>query len=228
MTTMNKTHTLAVRIALQSGAGAADTQLALIAEGAGDAYLQTVVADFKPAEIAVMVSDADMTKPSLAHAFINEEQFIGAFSRLGSRWGEVQTSVDYVSFQRDVEDFLCPMILSSDDPVRRAAMLAALIHHELGTEALLFMALGHKELEAFLAHPHGFPIARGTWQELISLTYDKHPTEFHEIADMAREVYKGGDEAIHKFAYSVLTALHDEAKAHQTPEEVATEEFVDI
>ena len=226
MTTKN--NTLSLRIALQSGAGAAETQLAIIAENAGDSHLQAVVADFKPAEIAVMVSDADMTKPSLAHSFITEEQFMGAFSRLGSRWGEVQTSVDYVSFQRDVEDFLCPMILASDDPVRRTEMLAALVHHELGTETLLFMAVGHKEGQALLAHPHGFPITRGTWQELLVLTYEKHPAQFHEIAGMARDIYKGGDEAVHNFAYSVLSALYDEARSHQVPEEIDTEEFVDI
>ena len=225
---MTTNNTLTLRTALQSGAGAAETQMALIAENVGDTQLQAIVADFHPAEIAVMVSDADMTKPSLAHAFINEEQFIGAFSRLGSRWGEVQTTVDYVSFQRAVEDFLCPMILSSDEPVRRDAMLAAFIRHELGTETLLFMAVGHKETQALLEYPHGYPITRGTWQELLALTYDKHPVEFHEIAGMARDLYHGGEDAIHKFAYSVLTALHDEAKSHQTPEEIETEEFLDI
>src|SRR4051794_1609118 len=83
MTTTND-KTLAVRSALESGGGAAESQLALIASGAGDNQLQLVVESLTAAEINVIVEDADMTKPSVAHAFITTEQFIGAFERLGS------------------------------------------------------------------------------------------------------------------------------------------------
>jgi len=227
---MTTNNTLSVRQALQSGAGAAENQLAQIAGNAGDQQLAEVVADFKPAEIAVMVSDADMTKPSLAHAFISPEQFIAAFSRLGARWGEVQPSptMDFVSFQRDVEDFLCPMILTSEDPARRIEMLSVLLDHELGADVLFFMALNHKETLALLERPHGYPFSTGTHQELLALTYENRPAKFHEIAAMALDVYSSGEEAVHEFAFSVLSALHDEAASHQTPEEAATEEFVDI
>lgn len=221
-------NTLALRSALQSGAGAAETQLALIAENAGDEQLAIVMADFNAAEIAAMVGDADMTKPSLAHSFVTPEQFIGAFCRIGARWGEVQPSVNYSPLQQQMEDFICPMILASDDAVRRATMLAALIEHELGTETLLFMALDHKETPNILAYPHGFTFTRGTWQELFALTSEHHPVEFFEITGMAKEVYSGGESSIRKFAYDLLTALHDEARSLQAPEEMETEEFVDI
>jgi len=221
-------HTLALRSALQSGA--AETQLALIAEQAGDQQLAEVIAEFNPAEIAVMVRDADMTKPSLAHAFITPGQFIGAFGRIGSRWGEIPPNLDYVTFQRDVEDFLCPMILAAEDPERRAAMIGELAEHELCVETLLFLTFGHKESESLLAHPHGYPFARGTWQELLALVYEHRPETFREIAAMDREVREEGPEGAHRFAHSLLRALYDEARTHQAAEAVETEEeeFVDI
>lgn len=221
-------HTLALRSALQSGA--AETQLALIAEQAGDQQLAQVIAEFHPAEIAVMVRDADMTKPSLAHAFITPDQFIGAFGRIGSRWGEIPSNVDYVTFQRDVEDFLCPMILAAEDPERRATMVRELAGHELCVETLLFLTLGHSESPSLLAHPHGYPFVRGTWQELLGLFYEYQGETFREVAAMALEVQEEGDDGAHRFAHSLLRALYDEARTHQATETTATqeEEFVDI
>ncbi len=231
MSTTTHSHTLSVRAALQSGAGAAETQLALIAENQGDRQLAAVVADFQPEEIAVMVSDTDMSKPSLVHAFVAPEQFLGAFSRLGARWGRVDRSLDYVSFQRDVEDFLCPMILSSEEVPRRTAMLAAFMEHELAQETLLFLSFGNKEAAALFERPHGYPYVRNTWQELLGLVYEHHPAAFHEIANMARElaVDGGTTEGEHRQAHALLSALYEEAIQHQKPEETPEEEeFVDI
>lgn len=228
---MTSNNVLAIRVALQSSAGAAESQLALIANNAGDQQLAEIVAEFQPAEIAVMVSDADMTKPSITHNYISPEQFAGSFSRLGSRWKELTVEVDFLPYQRDVEDFLCPMILSTEDPERRKKMLGALLEHEHGVDALLLLALGHKETEGLLKNPHGYPIARGTHQELIALTYEHFPTKFRELAHTGLEVYGAEPEDRQEFAYTVLTALFDEAVAHQTPEEAgaaAEEEFLDI
>ncbi|HWL51375.1 MAG TPA: hypothetical protein VNQ90_03015 [Chthoniobacteraceae bacterium] len=221
-------NTLAVRAALKSGAGAAENQLALIAAEQGDRQIAAIVAEFEPTEIAVMVSDTDMSKPSLVHAFVSPEQFIAAFSRLGARWGQIDGGIDYVSFQRDVEDFLCPMILSSDSTERRTAMLSAFMEHELANETLLFLTLGSKEAADLLARPHGYPFVRNTWQELLALVYEHHAAAFHEITALARELEPAGAEGAHRFAHSLLTALYAEASEHQTTETVEEEEFVDI
>ena len=73
--TMPTDNTLAVRAALESGGGAAETQLALLAAEGGDSQLQLVVERLTAAEINVIVADADMSKPSMAHAYITPEQF---------------------------------------------------------------------------------------------------------------------------------------------------------
>jgi hypothetical protein len=74
---------LAVRAALESGGGAAETQLALLASEGGDSQLQLVVEKLTAAEINVIVADADMSKPSMAHAYITPEQFMEALSGSG-------------------------------------------------------------------------------------------------------------------------------------------------
>ena len=91
-------NTLAVRTALEHGGGAAEKQLAVLASEAGDAQLQLVVEKLTAAEINVLVEDADMSKPSMAHAFITPSQFLEAFERLGTRWSqadEIHSANDY-------------------------------------------------------------------------------------------------------------------------------------
>ena len=229
--TTTSNNVLAIRAALQNSAGAAESQLALIANNAGDHQLAEIVAELNPAEIAVMVADADMTKPSITHNYITPEQFSGAFSRLGSRWSELTIDVDYTPFQRDVEDFLCPMVLSSEDPERRKTMLGALLEHEHGIDALLFLMLGRPEVEGLLKNPTGYPVARGTYQELIALTFEFYPEKFRELARLGLEILGHSTEEQQEFAYTVLSALHDEAIALQTEKNEGAapeEEFLDI
>lgn len=229
--TTTSNNVLAIRAALQSSAGAAENQLALIANNAGDHQLAEIVSEFNPAEIAVMVADADMTKPSITHNYISPEQFAGAFSRLGSRWSELTLEVDYTRFQRDVEDFLCPMVLSTEDPERRKSMLGALLGHDHGLDALLFLMLGRPDAEGILKNPHGYPVARGTWQELVALTYEYYPDKFRELSQTGLDVVTNDAEEQQEFAYTVLSALHDEAIALQTDQNegaAAEEEFLDI
>lgn len=227
-------NTLAVRAALQTGAGAAEEQLALIAGNTGDNQLAAVVADLTAAEVAVMVSDADMSKPSLAHSFLSAEQFSGAFARLGGRWGEVDASADYLRLQRDVEDFLCPMILVSPEPLRRAEMLKALLDHELGLDALFFLTLKREETATQLKNPHGFPFAQGTWQELISLLFEHFPAKFRELSTMAHDLESQKEnedereDARQEFGIAFLSALHEEAARIEPPTESASDDFVDI
>ena len=125
-------HTLALRAALETSGGAAELQLALLASQAGDSQLQILVEELTAAEINVIVADADMSKPSMAHAFITPAQFLEAFERLGSRWSqseEIRSANDYAQIQSDVEDFLCPMILATRDAARAKTMLDALLGH---------------------------------------------------------------------------------------------------
>ncbi len=230
--TMPTDNTLAVRTALEHGGGAAERQLTILAAEAGDAQLQVVVEKLTAAEINVLVEDADMSKPSMAHSFITQSQFLEAFERLGSRWSqadEINTTNDYTTIQSDVEDFLCPMILATGDPARAKEMLAALLSHDLGAEALLFTALGRKDYLEFLSAPGGFAIEKGTWQELLHSTLEHLPDGYAEIRGLAAALHTDEDErASLEFAAGFIHAMHQEAGKYHAAVDAVEEDFVDI
>lgn len=224
-------NTLAIRQALQSGGAAAETQLAIIANNAGDEQLALVIEDLRPSEIAAIVEDSDMTKPSIVHAFVSPEQFIGAFDRLGAKWGSISPSsdIDLLSYQNDIEDFLCPMILASGEIKHRDSLMDALLEHPLGPDTLLFVALGRKDLEEMIASPRDFPAAHGTWQELFRLTAELRPETFSEIAHHCVSLTDGDKDETRPFAISVLNSLYQQAREAQADEpEDTTEVFVDL
>lgn len=225
-------HTLAVRAALETGGSAAEVQLALLASEGGDTQLQLVVEKLTAAEINVIVADADMSKPSMAHAYITPAQFLEAFERLGTRWSqseEIKSANDYVLIQSDVEDFLCPMVLATGDGARAKTMLAALLGHAMGVEALLFTAIGRKDYHEFLAAPGSMTVVRGTWQELLHATLEHHPSAYAEIAAMAVAIRDDEEEdGSLEFAVGFIHGMHEEARKYHTEEESAEEDFVDI
>jgi len=224
-------NTLAIRQALQSGGAAAETQLTIIANSAGDEQLALVIEELRPSEIAAIVEDADMTKPSIVHAFVTPEQFIGAFDRLGAKWGSISPSsdIDLLKYQNDIEDFLCPMILASGEVKHRDALLDALLEHPLGPDTLLFVALGRKDLEEIVVAPRDFPVALGTWQELFRLTAEQQPETFGEIAHHSVSLTDGDKDETRPFAISHLNALYHQAREAQADEPEDEEEtFVDL
>jgi hypothetical protein len=179
----------------------------------------------------VIVAESDMSKPSMAHAFITPDQFLEAFERLGTRWpkeNEIKSEYDYAQIQSDVEDFLCPMILSTGDPVRAKTMLKKLLSHSLGAEALLFAALGQKDYLEFLNDPGNSGITRGTWQELLHATLEHHPAGYAEVRGLAGSINDDTGNASLKFVRSFIQAMHTEASKYHTAVEAAEEDFVDI
>ncbi len=224
-------NTLAIRQALQSGGAAAETQLSIIADSAGDEQLALVIEDLGAAEIAAIVEDSDMTKPSLLHAFVNAEQFIGAFDRLGARWGAISASsdIDLLKFQNDIEDFLCPMILASGRQKHRDSLLEALIEHDLGPDTLLFVALDRKDFDELIVRPLDFPVALGTWQELFRLVAELHSEKYQDIAHHFVSLKDGEKDGTRPFAIGLLNALYHQARAAQADEPESTDEvFVDL
>lgn len=207
-------------------------QLSLLAATGGDSQLQLVVENLTAAEINVIVADADMSKPSMAHAFITPAQFLEAFERLGTRWSqsdEIKSVNDYFEIQSDVEDFLCPMILATGDAARAKTMLEALLSHSLGAEALLFTAMGRKDYLEFLAAPGSYGIARGTWQELLHATLEHQPAGYAEVRGLAASIHddEDGDGAL-GFASGFIHAMHEESRKYHTAVEAVEEDFVDI
>jgi hypothetical protein len=229
--TMPTDNTLAIRAALASGGGAAENQLALLASEAGDAQLQVVVEKLTAAEINVIVADADMSKPSMAHAFVTPAQFIEAFERLGTRWKQTDdfcSALDYAELQNDVEDFLCPMVLATGEADRAKTMLGALLGHAMGAEALLFTAIGRKDYLEFLASPGNFGINRGTWQELLQVTLELHPAGYAEVRELAAAFHDDEEDGSLAFASGFVHGMQQEAAKYHTAVEATEDEFVDI
>ncbi len=227
----NNINTLAIRQALQSGGAAAETQLSIIADSVGDEQLALVVEELGAAEIAAIVEDADMTKPSIVHTFVSPEKFMGVFNRLGAKWGAISPrtkDLDLTSYQADVEDFLCPMILASSEASHRENMINALLEHPLGTETLLFMALNRKDMGEIIRAPHDYPITHGTWQELFRLTAELQPEKFKEIAHHAVSLTEGDVDETIPFAISLLNSLYQQAREAQADEPEEEESFVDL
>ncbi|RYD60196.1 MAG: hypothetical protein EOP84_37300 [Verrucomicrobiaceae bacterium] len=167
----------------------------------------------------------------MAHAFITPEQFLEAFERLGARWSqaaEIESANDYTEIQSDVEDFLCPMVLSTGDPVRAKTMLGTLLGHPLGAEALLFTALGRKDYLEFLASPGNYAITRGTWQELLHATFEHQPAGYAEVRGLAASIHDEEEDGSLGFASAFIHGMHEEASKYHTAVEATEEDFVDI
>jgi hypothetical protein len=105
----------------------------------------------------------------------------------------------------------------------------ALLGHELGAEALLFVALGRKDYLEFLAAPGGFAIHKGTWQELLQSTLELLPSGYAEVRDLAAALHTDEDDhASLEFAAGFIYAMHEEAGKYHTAVDAADEDFVDI
>jgi len=240
METTNQ-HALTVRAALEAGAGAAELQLALIASNHGDKQLTEVIQQLTPAEVAVLSAEGDMSKPSIVHAFITAEQFTRSFRRIGSRWGAITTRLTYeelAPYQRDIADVLCPVILGSDSPERRAQLIEAMLEIPHIAEVLVFLTIGQLAAEEFLNHPLGYPVERGTWQELLQTTIE-HQAKMAETFQHIRADITQGETVAEivaqhdlRFAHEVLMEIREVAHAEEggdAPSVVAkTEEFLEI
>ena len=141
---MSDERTLAVRAALNEGAGAAEKQLALIAGSQGDDQLALVVAELSAPEIVTIVGESDMTKSSLVSAFATPEQFIAVLTRKLDGWssyygsmslGELANSLP--GLQDQLEDFLCPMIFAAESADREKAIFDALLDFKIELAGLV-------------------------------------------------------------------------------------------
>lgn len=185
---MNDERTLAVRAALNEGAGAAEKQLALIAGTQGDDQLALVVAELSAPEIVTLVGESDMTKSSLVSAFVTPEQFIAVLTRKLDAWssyygpmsrGELANSLP--GFQDQLEDFLCPMIFAAEIPDREKAMFEALIDFKIGPDLILLAGLGRKDFDEVFLLKGNFPAFPGTWQSLFTGLQLRDPGEYKAL-----------------------------------------------
>lgn len=185
------THALAVRAALGSGVSAAEKQLAIIGTNFGDEELKEVIKELTPAEISIISSEGDMTKPSILHSFITPEQFVLAFKRIGARWGAVDKwiSPDALhKFQDDISDFLCPVILGADNTTRRSEVLSALLDVEHAEETLFMLSLDRKDSAEFFSSPTTCPITHGTWQELLQVVVEYDPSRIEAFRQIRTDI----------------------------------------
>ena len=185
---MNDERTLAVRAALNEGAGAAEKQLALIAGNQGDDQLALVVAELSAPEIVTLVGESDMTKSSLVSAFATPEQFIAVLTRKLDAWSSYYGSMSrselansLPGLQDQLEDFLCPMIFAAESPDREKAIFEALIDFKIGPELILLTGVGRKDFDEVFVAKENFPASAGTWQSLFTGLQQRAPAEYKEL-----------------------------------------------
>ena len=185
---MSDERTLAVRAALNEGAGAAEKQLALIAGNQGDDQLALVVAELTAPEIVTIVGESDMTKSSLVSAFATPEQFIAVLIRKLDAWSSYYGSMSLnelanslPGLQDQLEDFLCPMIFAAESPDREKEIFDALIDFNIGAELILLAGVGRKDFDEVFVLPGKFPSSTGTWQSLFTGLQQRDPVEYKAL-----------------------------------------------
>lgn len=185
---MSDERTLAVRAALNEGAGAAEKQLALIAGNQGDDQLALVVAELTAPEIVTLVGESDMTKSSLVSAFATPEQFIAVLTRKLDAWSSYYGSMSLnelanslPGLQDQLEDFLCPMIFAAETPDREKEIFDVLIDFKIGPELILLTGVGRKDFDEVFVLAGKFPSSTGTWQSLFTGLQQRDPAEYKEL-----------------------------------------------
>ena len=168
---MENEHTLAIRQTLaHSGAFAAEHQLKIIGDNAGDEELGSVIQSLDPWEVAAIVKEGDYTKPSIAAAFITPEQFLNALEHLGSSWGTLNRKLhgwEIESMHNRVSDFVLSTILHLNKE-KRQALIDALCLSSLGFDILQMLPLLTSEHARFFEEekPDIGRAEVGTWLEL--------------------------------------------------------------
>ncbi len=115
----------------------------------------------------------------------NAEQFIGAFDRLGARWGAISASsdIDLLKFQNDIEDFLSPMILASGRQKHRDSAPGSFDRaRPRARHASLCRAMDREDFDELIVRLPDFSVALGTWQELFRLVAELHSEKYQDIA----------------------------------------------
>jgi len=229
MTTQNNPHTLAVREALQQGAGAAEKQLTTIGNDYGDDQLAIIVGDLTIPEIIVMSDEYDMTKPSLISAFITPEQFTSALDRKAEEWGGLYGPISQedleaalYELQENVEGFLCPIVYSSDDSDREYEMLSTLFDHPHGIRLVLVSCVGRKDFHEMIESPTDRQPGHGTWQGLLTSLRQLRPKEFGEFVEYYCAEAPEGE----KFIRVTQSILQDISAETRPPEEKKEAEFL--
>jgi hypothetical protein len=225
----NNNHTLAVREALQQGAGAAEKQLITIGNDFGDAQLAVIVGDLTIPEIIVMSDEYDMTKPSLISAFITAEQFTAALDLKAQEWGgfygplsQEDLGSALYDLQDNVERFICPIVYSGDDSDREREMLVTLFAHPHGTRLVLVSSIGRKDFHEMINSPDDRLSSQGTWQSLLISLRQHRPKEFRDFVDHYHTEATEGEKFI-RVAQSILQEIAAETR---TPEEEKEADFL--
>lgn len=228
------------------GIPAAERQLSIIGDQAGDGELAVIVEALTYAEVAALVGEGDYTKPSIASHFVTPEQFIGALERLGARWGNLDKKIHRErdeECRQEVVDFILSVVLT-DNLARQATLLQSLLDNDLGREVLILIAVNEKECVEFLRTPSvsSTTIMIGTWQEVYSAIENFNQHAMEELRESILTLYSAHDESSveeghgdmdkpAKFVHSTLRSMVRHASKHvqtEAPKEKVEQVFADI
>lgn len=221
-----------------SGVYAAEKQMRIIAHTAGDEQLSLMVSELEPAEVSLLASEGDYTKPSMVSHFISADQFIGALERLGASWGQIGNSTDTIfDLKTRVGDFVLSVVLHAQG-ARQIELIHALSKSALTEEVLVILALHEPGNLEFLQDFDTRMSEKGTWQELYSVIRDTDEKLAGHLQKTVLEIEKQdllNDKAVIKYLKRVLNALAHRAAKHSNAHNTATKSgvktpqvFVDI
>lgn len=196
-----------------SGALAAEGHLTDVANKEGDGAVAQIARTLSSAEISEVISEADLTKPSLLHTAINPEQFRGVFRRVAIRWSiALQDECPpeaLIEFQNELQQFLCAFILLNDDEARRKDLLGAILAEPYGLDALVFSVIQEKDFPDFAGTPSGLQSEVGDWREVIGILRIVKPREWDKFLEIVSSL--DDEDKHHTFLHDTAAEMYEVA-----------------
>ena len=204
------------------------TALSKFADEQGDEFAKEIVEKLTPAELVAISVENDITQPGLAQTLCSPEQIADAFNKLGQRWpitDTVKMGQVLSNRQRDIEGFLCPIILLRNED-EQMAMLRGFIEHPLAAEALAFLGIDKPNLTAILTDPNWVGTEKGTFEELYALVAKNLPETWEDIKATHSNL-TSSDEKI-QFAIELFSGFHDDVEHPQHAAPTPENDYLDI
>jgi hypothetical protein len=178
------TNILTIRQTLtNSGAAAAERQLALIGDNQGDDQLAILIQEFTPNEVSKFLSEGDYTKPSVVAHHITPAQVLGALQRLGAKWGNLRgvETETLLPLKEQLSDFMLSALLHGNEATSKE-LIETILDDSLAEDVLVAIALFEPGCPEFLKEKDWATSQQGTWQELYMRIRDILPAAFTRLS----------------------------------------------
>lgn len=215
------------------GIDAAEQKLTEIAGQEGDQAIMEIAPHLSTAEVRGVTAEADIVKPSLLHAAVTPEQFLGVFRRVGVRWSAAEHDdcpPEVLSdFQEELKQFLCAFILLQDGEGRRRELMKVILDEPHGHDALILGTIHEKDFDEFVAADGKIPDV-GDWREMLGLLPSHFPQEWERFKRAASGIRSPKEyrEFVHETAAEIYAVAVAEGAVQTTEAEKADELFTPL